>query len=149
MKQLQLIPIKADGSVPEFDGRQTELIKAVCQATAELYSKLGFDPPWLGYLVIGDADSVLGTCGFKGPPSEGQVEIAYFTFPENEGRGIGTDMAKALVELANSTDPDLLVTAQTLVDRNASHRILEKAGFEPQGTMNHPEDGMVLNWHLV
>jgi hypothetical protein len=38
------------------------------------------------------------------------------------------------------------VFAQTLPERNASHRILEKLGFEAVGTINHPEDGEVLEW---
>src|SRR3712207_7923797 len=41
-----------------------------------------------------------GTCGFKSRPRDGRVEIAYFTFPEHQRKGIGRQMAAALVEIA-------------------------------------------------
>jgi RimJ/RimL family protein N-acetyltransferase len=41
------------------------------------------------------------------------------------------------------------VAAQTLPERNASHRVLEKLGFEAVETVDHPEDGMVLEWQLM
>ena len=87
------------------------------------------------------------TCGFKCPPEENAVEIAYFTFPGNEGDGVATAMATVLVELALAEAPNILLTAQTLVPRNASHRILKKIGFVAQSTVEHPEDGTVLVWH--
>jgi RimJ/RimL family protein N-acetyltransferase len=55
-------------------------------------------------------------------------------------------MASALVQIANAESPEILITAQTLVERNASHRILEKIGFVAQSTLEHPEDGTVLLW---
>jgi RimJ/RimL family protein N-acetyltransferase len=45
-----------------------------------------------GYLVL-ENDTIVGTYAFRSPPRNGEVEIAYFTFPEFEGRGFATEMA--------------------------------------------------------
>jgi ribosomal-protein-alanine N-acetyltransferase len=41
-----------------------------------------------------------------------------------------------------------VVTAQTLPERNASHRILGKLAFRHLGIVDHPEDGTVWEWRL-
>jgi RimJ/RimL family protein N-acetyltransferase len=75
------------------------------------------------------------------------VEIAYFTFPGNEGRGIATRMASELVAIARQNGVRA-VKAQTLPRENASTRILEKLGFSKAGSVRHPEDGEVWEWRL-
>jgi hypothetical protein len=57
-------------------------------------------------------------------------------------------MAAALVSMARRVAVPLVVGAQTLPERNASHRILEKPGFRHVATLDHPDDGMVREWHL-
>ena len=49
---------------------------------------------WDGYFVVDtDTREVVGSCAFKGPPTEaGTVEIAYFTYPGFEGKGYATSM---------------------------------------------------------
>jgi RimJ/RimL family protein N-acetyltransferase len=74
------------------------------------------------------------------------VEIAYYTFAEFEGQGIATAMAAELVEMA-AREGVALVRAQTLPEVNASCRILGKLGFRNIGTVMHPEDGEVWEWH--
>ncbi|MEM7313887.1 MAG: GNAT family N-acetyltransferase, partial [Planctomycetota bacterium] len=61
---------------------------------------------WDGYYVV-DSNSreVVGSCGFKGPPTDdGIVEIAYFTYPDYEGQGYATAMSSKLVQLAADCD---------------------------------------------
>lgn len=108
---------------------------------------MGFIEPWIGYLALTKATPV-GSCGFKSPPVGNRVEIAYFTFPEFEGRGFATAMAAELVNLAQQHMPLATIAAQTLPERNASHRVLERLGFSRVDTINHPEDGVVLEWQL-
>ena len=122
-------------------------LSEVLQATAALYESAGFVPPWICYLAILDGHCV-GTCGFKTAPVQGRVEIAYFTFPPFEGRGIATAMAGELLAMATNADPSVRVTARTLPQRNASHRVLEKLGFRSAETVDDPEDGTVLEWRL-
>ena len=105
--------------------------------------------PWGSYLAIeGRARRLVGTCGFKGnPDADGAVEIAYFTFPGEEGRGIATSIAARMVELASEATPAItLVRAHTLPEVNASGRVLTKNGFTPVGEVIDPEDGLVWRW---
>lgn len=144
---VHLLAIDRDGqaqTTPALD----DVARGVCQATGAMYARTGFEPPWVGYLAALDGQLV-GTCAFKTPPHDGQVEIAYFTFPAYEGRGIATRMAAELVRLAHATDPQLTVTAQTLPNENASTSILKKLGFRRTDTVEHPEDGLVWQWELA
>ena len=129
-------------------GPLPEVAQQSCAQTSELYQRVGFHPPWIGYLVLQDA-KVVGTCAFTAPPREDKVEIAYFTFPEFEGRGVATAMARELIGIARAAVPAIIVTAHTLPQRNASNSILEKLGFEFFSTIDHPEDGKVWEWHLA
>jgi RimJ/RimL family protein N-acetyltransferase len=142
---MKLEPIQTGGTVLANLGELPPEAQAVLQATAGLYDAVGFNPPWICYIAVRGGRAV-GTCGFKSPPADGRVEIAYFTFPAFEGRGVATSMAGELIQLATRTDPRVTVAAQTLPERNASHRILEKHGFTCMGAVEHPEDGTVLEW---
>jgi RimJ/RimL family protein N-acetyltransferase len=95
---------------------------------------------------VSEGEAVVGTCGFKGPPAGSRVEIAYFTLPGYEGRGVATRMTHQLLRLAEAQDPTVLIAAQTLREHGASTRILQKLGFELWGEVNHPEDGLVWEW---
>jgi RimJ/RimL family protein N-acetyltransferase len=142
---MRLIPIERGGAFDEGFGRLPAEAEGVLQATSELYESVGFQPPWICYVAVTN-DGVVGTCGFKAPPRDGRVEIAYFTFPGHEGKGVATQMAGQLLLIAQETKQSLIVAAQTLPDRNASHRVLEKLGFTCKGSLEHGEDGTVLEW---
>lgn len=143
--EITLTPIARDGSIRVANGARSELLSAVIEATVALYAREGFEPPWIGYIAL-QRDEPVGTCGFKSPPRDGRVELAYFTFPDFERRGIATAMANALVALSVARDANIAVAAQTLPERNASHRVLEKLGFRHVATLEHPEDGTVWEW---
>lgn len=145
--QIDLLPIGRGGTVDVPAETSSKELPDVLAATAGLYEAAGYVPPWTCYVATRDGQ-VVGTCGFKGPPQDGRVEIAYFTFPPNEGAGLATMMARKLMDLAVATDPRVAVFAQSLPDRNASHRVLEKLGFERAGFVEHPEDGTILEWTL-
>jgi RimJ/RimL family protein N-acetyltransferase len=106
-------------------------------------------PDWFGYLVVnGETQELVGTCTFKGPPAEGAVEIACFTFPGFEGRGIGTAMARFLLERARTLPDVSLVTARTASDYSAATRILEKIGMQWAG--EEVEEGeTVWRWEIA
>jgi [ribosomal protein S5]-alanine N-acetyltransferase len=142
---MRLIPIKRGGAFDEGFGPLPAEAEGVLQATSELYESVGFQPPRICYVAVTN-DRVVGTCGFKAPPRDGRVEIAYFTFPGHEGKGVATQMARQLLLIAQETKQGLILAAQTLPDRNASHRVLEKLGFTCKGSLEHGEDGTVLEW---
>lgn len=145
---MHLLAISEDGSVPGYDGVRTAVLSAVLQHTIDLYSRAGFSVPWISYLAV-DGAQPIGICSFKSGPADGRVEIAYFTFPGFEGRGIATEMASRLIAMTEGRPDASSVVAQTAPERNASHRILEKLGFEAVGLIEHSEDGIVLEWQLV
>ena len=145
---MELIEIKKNGTPARPVAELPDVATDVMTGTAEMYKTNGYQPPWIGYLAIHNGKCV-GTCAFKTPPIEGRVEIAYFTFPENEGRGFATSMAKSLVEKAIAESHVIRICAQTLPERNASTRVLERLGFHKVAEIDHSEDGKVWEWELT
>jgi ribosomal-protein-alanine N-acetyltransferase len=97
-------------------------------------------------LVLRDSDTVVGSAGFKGPPTDGVVEIAYGLSPEYQGKGYATEAAEALTAYAFQSGKVRVVRAHTLPESNASGRILTKCGFRRIGEVIDPEDGLVWRW---
>jgi RimJ/RimL family protein N-acetyltransferase len=143
---LTLRPIPESGPVSP-PAPQSLHIGDVVDQTRKLYGRVGFVPPWLGYLAFED-DLCVGTCGFASPPRNNRVEIAYFTFPEHEGRGIATRMASDLIRVADRASPRITVTAHTLPKDGASTAVLVKLGFTRTGALEDPEDGLIWEWEL-
>jgi RimJ/RimL family protein N-acetyltransferase len=141
----------ADGEHQDEIGpdRLTSTVREVAVALHRLYRQTGADGPWIAYLAretAGDDAPFVGTCSFKSRPRDGRVEIAYFTFPGHEGRGIGRRLAAALVEIARREPEAVEILAHTLPEVNASTRILEGLGFRHLGTVDDPDDGPVWRW---
>jgi len=144
---MELIAITENGELAKPMSSTLPLANEVVAATTQLYRAAGYEPPWVGYLAFENGTCV-GSCGFKSPPQINRVEIAYFTFPGHESRGIATRMASELIRLALGTTPTLTVAAQTLPEENASTSVLKKLQFRCVGALEHPEDGLVWEWHL-
>jgi len=143
--EVKLIAINEDGIPAEPLGPLPPPAHEVCDSFRKFYSSQGFTPPWTGYLAEQDK-VIVGSCGFKGSPANNRVEIAYFTFPEFEDRGVATQMACQLVDIALAASPGITVAAQTLPQESASTSILRKLGFVFKKTLIHPEDGLVWEW---
>jgi RimJ/RimL family protein N-acetyltransferase len=144
---IRLVRIDGDGSPAEPLPERPPLVEQVLQQNAAFQRATGASAPWLGYVAV-EGRRCVGTCAFKSAPRGGRVEIAYFTFPEHEGRGVATAMARALVDVARAAEPGITVTAQTLPAENASTRVLVRLGFVRAGTAVDPEVGTVWEWHL-
>lgn len=121
--------------------------KLTVEAMVEFYKRVGFAEPWIGYFVEFGGEFV-GSAGFKGPPINGTVEIAYGTDEKFRRKGIGTQICKLLVDLSLKTDPLVKITARTFSESNYSTRILQNNQFTCVGTVNDPEDGEVWEWHF-
>lgn len=145
---LEFIAITENGELAKSLPSVPPLVAEIIGATTQLYRAVGYEPPWIGYLAIEDGTCV-GTCGFKSPPQNNRVEIAYFTFPDHESRGVATRMASELIRLALDQKPGVIVAAQTLPEENASTSVLKKLGFRLVGSVDHPEDGLVWEWQLA
>ncbi len=90
--------------------------------------------PWRhGFsMVHHDTGCTVGKCGFKGPPMDGVVEIAYGVDPEHQSNGFATEAAAALTNFA-FTQNVRTVRAHILPNPNASTRVLTKCGFRHLG----------------
>lgn len=145
--QLRLVDILADGRPAVDTGPLSDAARGACLASASLYNSVGFTPPWIGYLCVVDGACV-GTCAFKSAPRNNQVEIAYFTFPDHEGRGYATAMGQALIDIARAQVPGIVIVALTQPEETASTKVLRKLGLRLMGRVRHPVDGEVWEWEL-
>ena len=107
--------------------------------------------PWKdGFAVVHIADdTVIGLCGFTGPPSgDEMVEIAYGIAPGYRNRGHAKEAAQGLIAYAFASGRVRTIRAHTLPQHNASTRVLMKCGFTLIGEVTHPEDGIVWRWEM-
>jgi ribosomal-protein-alanine N-acetyltransferase len=148
-KNLKLVPQTLE-EVRAMVAAMTPSEKAELSADwlAQLRASTSADPWILGFsLVHLDSDTVVGTCGFKGPPAaDGVVEIAYGVSPEYQGKGYATEAAQSLTDYAFSSGKVRVVRAHTRPEANASTRVLAKCGFRRIGEVIDPEDGLVWRW---
>ncbi len=142
---MMLAPINRDGTVSGFAGHVSDIGQSAIQSTVQLYSRVGWIVPWIGYLAI-EQGACVGTCAFTSAPTDGVVEIAYFTFPGYERMGVATRMAAFLVSLAKESAPGIVVTAHTLPEENVSTQVLRKLGFVFDGPRDHEQDGRIWVW---
>jgi RimJ/RimL family protein N-acetyltransferase len=101
--------------------------------------------PWVHWYSarLRDSGIVVGAGGFKGPPIDGAVEIAYGVEADHRGKGYATQIAGALVRYAFRSEEVQVVRAHTLPEGEASKRVLAKCGFEHVGEVIDPDDGLV------
>ncbi|MEP6582702.1 MAG: GNAT family N-acetyltransferase [Ginsengibacter sp.] len=112
----------------------------------EYYYKTGYHPPWIGYLVIRD-NMVVGVGGFIGKPKDNRVEIAYGTFKKFEGQGIASFACARLIAITKEKDPNIIITAKTSPEPNASGKVLQRNGFT--FTRMVQDDGIGDAWEWV
>jgi ribosomal-protein-alanine N-acetyltransferase len=148
-KKLKLVPQTLD-EVRAMVEAMTPSEKGELSADwlARLRDSTSADPWTLGFsLVHLESDTVVGTCGFKGPPAaDGVVEIAYGVSPDHQGKGYATEAAQSLTDYAFGSGKVRVVRAHTRPEPNASTRVLAKCGFRRIGEVIDPEDGLVWRW---
>jgi len=144
---LELIPITIERKPVEKYLNSAFCIE-VYEAFEQLYPEIGFNVPWIGYFFLLNKD-VVGIGGFKGAPRNNTVEIAYGVIPEKEGKGYATKICKNLTAMALEEDQNLRITARTLMEDNASVKVLKKNGYQFSGVVNDPDDGDVWEWEYV
>ncbi|MBC7947312.1 MAG: GNAT family N-acetyltransferase [Chitinophagaceae bacterium] len=104
---------------------------------------------WWTYLpVFKNINTLVGTCGFKGAPANGMVEIGYEVAEEYRGQGLATEIAGALIRKAFECADVRLVQAHTLAFHNASSAVLGKCGMTMVEEISDPEDGMLWRWEV-
>ncbi|MBL7700557.1 MAG: GNAT family N-acetyltransferase [Chitinophagaceae bacterium] len=142
---MKLLPIDIDISKHERFTANPECVE-ILNVYPAYYEKVGYNPPWIGYFTTNDDVEIIGCGGYKGKPRNGTIEIAYGTFKNFQGKGIGTEICRQLVALALKTDPSLRITARTLRQTSASTTILQRNNFKFVGTVFDDDDGDVWEW---
>jgi RimJ/RimL family protein N-acetyltransferase len=141
-----LVACAREGTIASPCERAREIDQA-CAATAAMYDRLGFDPPWIGYIAISSGTAV-GGGSFVGAPADNRVEIAYFTLVDHRRTGVATQIARRLVEIARHHAPGIALYANTMPEENVSTRILTRLGFRRIGTDIDDEIGEAWAWLL-
>jgi RimJ/RimL family protein N-acetyltransferase len=100
---------------------------------------------WGVWLVVArDEGVVVGTAGFKGPPTDRHtVETGYGIEPAYRNRGFASEALTALVRWALGRNGVACVVAECERENAASIRVLEKVGFRRVG-----ERGSMLDWAI-
>lgn len=142
---MKLLPIEVDFSLNHKFSVIPECVE-ILNVYPDYYGKVGFNKPWIGYFATRDGNEIIGCGGFKGKPQEGKIEIAYGSFKNYEGQGVGTEICRQLVLLSLKTDPSIRITARTLIGNNGSITILKRNGFSCNGIVYDEEDGNVWEW---
>jgi [ribosomal protein S5]-alanine N-acetyltransferase len=146
---MQLVPRTRDEVRATLKVLPPEVLAQFSPLWLALLEKSAPKDPWVhGFHVVNDDGLVVGLGGFKGPPVEGMVEIAYATEPEHQRKGHATYAARALTQFAFESGQVTVVRAHTLTDGIASQRVLAKAGFEKIGEVVDPEDGLVWRFEI-
>jgi ribosomal-protein-alanine N-acetyltransferase len=148
---IQLVPFArntdpeefAAALAPGFGGDEAPAREILAETCALLIRDPRPDP-WGSYLVrLGKR--AIGIAAFKSAPApDGEVEIAYMTFPAFEARGHATAIIAALVEIAETAGAAPF--AHTLPEENGSNVALRRNGFTYAGEVDDPEDGLVWRW---
>jgi [ribosomal protein S5]-alanine N-acetyltransferase len=145
--QLFYYPIEPKGTADRPRITLPDTAGEIIATTLAMYRRSGYQLPWIGYLVFNGTRWV-GSCAFKSPPINDQVEIVFTTFPQFEGQGIATRMVKHLIKLAQEQHPRMSLVAHTFPTSTAATRVLEKCGFIYSREKRSLVDAPLWEWVL-
>ena len=99
---------------------------------------------WWTFLPIDiETNTLVGSCGFKGMPVDGKVEIGYEVTESHRNKGYATEILNLLTELAFNDNEVKTIIAQTLTSNLPSIKVLEKCNFKFIREFNDLEDGQI------
>jgi RimJ/RimL family protein N-acetyltransferase len=151
-----LRPISTAAGAALSEGRAPEDVRVAADHPTEFSGavgrRVGAGSPLGPYFMHrAEDDVVVGEIG-GGFVAPGLVEIGYAIVPSCWGLGYATEAVRALVERARAIAEVERMAAYTPLDRPASGRVLEKAGFACVGELDHEHDGAVMRvkrWELA
>ncbi|PRY04296.1 ribosomal-protein-alanine N-acetyltransferase [Pontibacter ummariensis] len=101
----------------------------------------GFES-WM--VVLKSDKTVIGDAGFKGRPNKaGEVDLGYAIIEQEQRKGYGMEVARALTEWALEQQKVNSVTAKCFIGNTGSARILQKLGM----TETHRDEEMIY-WQI-
>jgi len=102
------------------------------------------------YHIVRESDGVVvGGCGFKHPPRQGEVEIGYGVSPTCRNQGAATAAVDALCRLAFAHASVTTVLAHINPDNSPSTRIAQKLNFARGEVIVDEEGERVAQWRLT
>ena len=122
----------AEENIPELKAAYQEMLDG-CVAHPD---EREWYAAWIVELNDGTG-TMIGNLSFKGINEEGIVEIGYGTNSGYEGQGYMTEAVSAVVRWAADLEGVKLIEAETEASNSASKRVLEKAGFVPNGIIGN------------
>ena len=99
--------------------------------------------------VADEPPALVGWGGFKGPPSDGTVELGYAIAPARQGRGLATAAVRELLREALADPSVHAVIAHTLAEPGPSPRVLEKAGFTFHGEVTDDQGRATWRFRIL
>lgn len=158
MRDIEKIPLISTARMKIFPLNEEEMQKMI-DAESDIEMKKAYSEmldgcrkqpeQWVWYAIwvmqlTDGSNRIAGDLCFKGLSQKGCVEIGYGVQPEYEGRGLMTEAVIAMVRWALQQAGVCCVEAETEADNYASQRVLQKAGFIPNGVMG--EEGPRFVW---
>lgn len=102
---------------------------------------------WWTYLPIEKkSNTLIGSCGFKGPPLNRTVEIGYEVTQLFRNKGLATEMTNLLTEIAFKDHQVNTIKAQTLANNKASAKVLQKCNFRFVKEFLDPDNELIFEW---
>lgn len=93
----------------------------------------------LHMMVFQESDELfVATCSFQ-RLQESTLELGYDVVKEYRGRGIGSKIVAALIEIAHATFPEREIYIKVRENNMSSRRVAEKCGGELVGFVDAPE----------
>ncbi len=84
------------------------------------------------------AATLIGSAGYKGPPSDGAVEVGYGIVSDRRRRGYASEVTRGLVAHAFARSGIERAIAETLPELVGSIGVLRKCGFQFVGEGSEP-----------
>ena len=99
---------------------------------------------WMARLMLAPPKTVVGHCGFHGPPDViGRAEIGYTVFEGYRGQGYAKEAARGLIDWAFEQG-EHEVYASVSPDNAPSLAVVKALGFTQVGTQDDEIDGLEL-----
>jgi [ribosomal protein S5]-alanine N-acetyltransferase len=132
-----LATLRADPEVMRYVGDGRPESRAGAGLRLRRYLAEQDDPGWTKWRVEDRSGTMVGRAGF-GPADAGDGrELGHTLARRVWGRGLATDLARALVAWHRAHPVDGMLVAFARVENEASQRVLAKAGFARTGIRDH------------
>lgn len=93
------------------------------------------------YMILREGNTLVGLCGFTGPPADGRAEIGYAVLPAFQCRGLCKEAVMALLDFAFADPRVDCVVGQTLRELVPSIKVMESCGFAFDGEVEAGQQG--------